>query len=329
MTANFKPDLHRPAQILVVDDDAVTRMQLRLYLQKEGHRVTLAQQGREALALFPNLNPELVLLDAMMPVMDGFDCCRALGELAPDCPVLMITGLEDEASVDRAFEAGAMDYVTKPIHWAVLRQRVKRLVYQTRLQRQLEAANELLQGLALVDELTQLANRRQLDDVLTTEWQAAQRGGYPVGLILIDVDYFKKYNDNYGHPAGDVCLREIARVLAASVSRPKDLVARYGGEEFMVVLPDTPLSGVQWVGENIRRGIRELNLRHEFSLVTNHVTLSMGCISAVPSSELSLAKTIALADQCLFQAKSEGRDRLVAYPPCSLLPPLDASGHPN
>ncbi|MEB3174537.1 MAG: PleD family two-component system response regulator [Cyanobacteriota bacterium] len=327
--ADFKQDLHRPAQILVVDDDPVTRMQLRLYLQKEGHQITLAQQGQEALALFPSLRPDLVLLDAMMPVMNGFDCCRALGELEPDCPVLMITGLEDEASVDRAFEAGAMDYVTKPIHWAVLRQRVKRLVYQNRLQLQLEAANQLLQGLALVDELTQLANRRQLDNVLATEWQAAQRGNYPVALILIDVDYFKKYNDHYGHPAGDVCLREIARVIAQSVSRPKDLAARYGGEEFMVVLPDTPLSGAQWVGETIRRGMRELNLPHEFSLAADHVTLSMGCISAVPSADFSLSEAIALTDHCLYQAKSEGRDRLITYPPCSPLSPLDASGPPN
>jgi diguanylate cyclase (GGDEF)-like protein len=316
----------QPAKILVVDDDPLMQMQLRLYLQKEGHQVAIARQGQEALAIFPDFAPDLVLLDAMMPVMDGFDCCQALSQLDPGhpVPVLMITGLEDEASVDRAFEAGASDYITKPIHWAVLRQRVKRLVEQTRLQRQLEAANQLLQGLALVDDLTQVANRRQLNSFLATEWQRAQRSGDPLGLLLIDVDYFKNYNDHYGHPAGDQCLQKIAQTLSAAVARPRDLVARYGGEEFMVVMPDTPLAGARWVGEKIRQSVKELELPHSQSAIANYVTLSMGCISVIPTAHSSLAHAVALVDQCLYQAKAQGRDRLIT-PATSLDPPSSSN----
>lgn len=165
------------AKILVVDDDGFMRMQLRVYLQKEGHRVELATNGEEALTKFAEIKPEVVLLDAVMPVMDGFACCQALMKIYqnPSPLVLMITGLDDEASVDRAFEAGAIDYVTKPIHWAVLRQRVKRLLYQNRLQHQLESVNQMLERLAKVDQLTQLANRRQLELFLDTEWSEAIR----------------------------------------------------------------------------------------------------------------------------------------------------------
>ena len=141
------------ATILVVDDDPFMQMQLKLYLQKEGHQVVLAKDGQDALVKFATAQPELVLLDAMMPVLDGFDCCQRLIRRYPENPplVLMITGLDDETSVDRAFEAGAIDYVTKPIHWAVLRQRVKRLLYQSRLQHQLESANQLLEKLSQID----------------------------------------------------------------------------------------------------------------------------------------------------------------------------------
>ncbi|MFM1842524.1 MAG: hypothetical protein RLZZ490_1260 [Cyanobacteriota bacterium] len=306
------PDVNT-ATILVVDDDPFMQMQLKLYLQKEGHQVIVAKNGQEALEQFATTQPELVLLDAMMPVLDGFDCCQRLVAQYADRPplVLMITGLEDETSVDRAFEAGAIDYVTKPIHWAVLRQRVKRLLYQSRLQRQLESANQLLEKLSQIDELTQLANRRQLDLFLTTEWQLALREQYPLTIMLCDVDYFKFYNDFYGHQAGDVCLQQVARVLAKVVGRPKDLVARYGGEEFMVVLPNTDAQGAQHLGHKIQTAIAALALPHARSVITDHLTLSIGSASMVPYPRSHWQTLIARADQCLYQAKAQGRNCLV------------------
>ncbi|MEB3159914.1 MAG: PleD family two-component system response regulator [Synechocystis sp.] len=304
------------ATILVVDDDPFMQMQLKLYLQKEGHEVILAKDGQAALDQFATTQPELVLLDAMMPVLDGFDCCQRLVERYPDNPplVLMITGLEDEASVDRAFAAGAIDYVTKPIHWAVLRQRVKRLLYQSRLQRQLESANKLLEKLSQIDALTQLANRRQLDLFLATEWQLALREQYSLTIMLCDVDYFKHYNDFYGHQAGDVCLQQVAKVLATVVGRPKDLVARYGGEEFMVVLPNTDAQGAKHLGHKIQTAIAALALPHARSAITDHLTLSIGAASIVPQPNSHWQTLIAQADQCLYQAKAQGRNRLVISP---------------
>ncbi|AIE75427.1 MULTISPECIES: PleD family two-component system response regulator [unclassified Synechocystis] len=309
-----KPTETSSAKILVVDDDGFMRMQLRVYLQKEGHRVELAENGQEALAKFAEIKPEVVLLDALMPVMDGFACCQALMDSYqnPSPLVLMITGLDDEASVDRAFEAGAIDYVTKPIHWAVLRQRVKRLLYQSRLQYQLESANQMLERLAKIDQLTQLANRRQLELFLDTEWSEAIREQYPFSVLLCDIDYFKNYNDYYGHQGGDSCLQKTAVALAKVVSRPKDLAARYGGEEFLIALPNTDLEGAVHIGEQIRREIAGLHIPHAQSAIADRVTLSIGCASTIPPHGSGWAQLVAKADKYLYQAKAEGRNRLVS-----------------
>ncbi|AGF50747.1 regulatory components of sensory transduction system [Synechocystis sp. PCC 6803] len=302
------------AKILVVDDDGFMRMQLRVYLQKEGHRVELATNGEEALTKFAEIKPEVVLLDAVMPVMDGFACCQALMKIYqnPSPLVLMITGLDDEASVDRAFEAGAIDYVTKPIHWAVLRQRVKRLLYQNRLQHQLESVNQMLERLAKVDQLTQLANRRQLELFLDTEWSEAIREQYPFSILLCDIDYFKNYNDHYGHQGGDDCLQQVAKALTRVVHRPKDLAARYGGEEFLIVLPNTDLQGAIHIGEDIQAEITRLAIPHVQSAIADHVTLSIGCASTIPRLGSDWGKLVGAADQYLYEAKAQGRNRLVS-----------------
>ncbi|MEB3227061.1 MAG: PleD family two-component system response regulator [Synechocystis sp.] len=311
-----KPPDTQAATILVVDDDPFMRMQLQLYLQKEGHRVMLAQNGQDALTQFEETQPELVLLDAIMPELDGFACCQLLMEHQADNPplVLMITGLDDQTSVDRAFEAGAIDYVTKPIHWAVLRQRVKRLLYQSRLQHQLESANQLLEKLSQIDELTQLANRRQLDLFLAAEWQFALREKYPFTVVLCDVDYFKYYNDFYGHQAGDLCLQRVAKVLADVVNRPKDLVARYGGEEFMLVLPNTDRNGAHYLVQRIQTDIETLAIPHAQSAIADYLTLSIGSASVIPKPGSRWQTLIAQADQCLYQAKAQGRNCFVISP---------------
>jgi PleD family two-component response regulator len=151
--------------VLIVDDEPFIRLILRHFLEGEGYKIAEAQNGREAIKAFNQLHPDIILLDAIMPDMDGFECCTHLEIL--DCskhtPVLMITGLEDQESVDRAFAVGAMDYITKPIHWPVLRQRVKRLIQQSQLQQKLEAVNVELQRLVTIDGLTQVANRRRFE----------------------------------------------------------------------------------------------------------------------------------------------------------------------
>lgn len=312
--------------ILVVDDDQFTRQLLRRVMEKEGYQVVEAANGEQGLEAYKRLKPHLVLLDALMPVMDGFTCCTQLQMLGSDnsleseallddtfqdasrTPVLMITGLEDQESVDRAFAVGATDYLTKPIHLAVLRQRVRRIIQQTQLYQKLEIANRELQRLAALDGLTGVANRRRFDQYLNDEWQRMAREQLPLSLILCDIDFFKRYNDTYGHQAGDACLRRVADSLRFCVKRSVDLVARYGGEEFAIVLPNTTAIGAAQVAEEIRTVVNTLKIEHIESAVSQYVTISLGVACMYPMPHTSPSMLVAAADTALYQAKAAGRN---------------------
>ncbi|MCC5663940.1 PleD family two-component system response regulator [Nostoc sp. CHAB 5784] len=299
--------------VLIVDDEPFIRLILRHFLEREGYQIAEAQNGIEAIKVFKQLHPDIVLLDAMMPDMDGFECCTQLQNFdsSKHAPILMITGLEDQESVDRAFAVGAMDYITKPVHWPVLRQRVKRLIEQSQLQQKLEAVNVELQRLVTIDGLTQVANRRRFEEYFNQEWQRMKREKCPLSLILCDVDFFKLYNDTYGHRIGDRCLQEIAKALKDIIKRPGDLVARYGGEEFAVILPNTDTEGATHVADNICHAVRTLAIPHKNSQVSHHVTISAGFTTEIPQPDSNLEEMIYAADRALYQAKAAGRDRFV------------------
>jgi diguanylate cyclase (GGDEF)-like protein len=222
----------------------------------------------------------------------------------------MITGLNDEESVNRAFEVGATDYVTKPINWPVLRQRVRRLIQQSRLYQYLEVANAQLNRLATLDGLTQLANRRRFDEYLAQQWRIMQREQHYLALLLCDVDFFKAYNDTYGHQAGDRTLQLIAEALNSEVKRPADLVARYGGEELAVILPNTHSEGAFILAQQIREKVKSLQINHNTSTVSDHVTLSIGVACQIPQLDETPDVLIRIADQALYKAKAYGRDRV-------------------
>ncbi|MEH1938649.1 MAG: PleD family two-component system response regulator [Nostoc sp.] len=299
--------------VLIVDDEPFIRLILRHFLEREGYQIAEAENGIEAIKVFNQLHPDIVLLDAIMPDMDGFECCTQLqpSNCSKHTPVLMITGLEDQESVDRAFEVGAMDYVTKPIHWPVLRQRVKRLIQQSQLQQKLEAVNGELQRLVTIDGLTQVANRRRFEEYFNQEWQRMKRDQQSLSLILCDVDFFKLYNDTYGHRVGDRCLQEIAKAIKDIIKRPGDLVARYGGEEFAVILPNTDTEGASCVADKICHAVRTLAIPHKNSQVSSHVTISVGFATEIPQPDSDLEEMIAAADRALYEAKAAGRDRFV------------------
>ncbi|BAW95117.1 two-component response regulator/ GGDEF domain protein [[Synechococcus] sp. NIES-970] len=340
--------------ILIIDDDPISRRLIRFWMEKEGYAVAEAVNGQEGLAVFQKTMPDIILLDFMMPVMDGLEFCEAfrhletvpkqtslenenlesteapqsrlsyqqelvayqqaedlLGKIART-PILMITAREDDESVTQAFEAGATDFITKPIHWAILRQRVRHLIYQAKLYQRLEATNVQLQRLAALDPLTQLANRRVFDLVLERQWRLMLRKQIPLSIIFIDVDFFKNYNDTYGHQAGDHCLFEVAQAIASQVQRPTDLVARYGGEEMIVILPDTASEGAQCLGERIIEQVRSLGIPHRTSLASPVVTVSLGVASAEPGFASTPEKFVEIADQALYEAKAQGRNQMVA-----------------
>lgn len=306
--------------ILIADDDLLTRKILEKSLQKDGYRVASAADGVECLELFRRERPVLALVDAMMPNMDGFDCCEAL--LAePDAanfPVLIITGLEEQEAIDKAFAVGAADYITKPIRWPVLRHRLRLLVEHLREQESLEANHRELQQLVMTDALTKLANRRRFDEELSKEWRRALRDGRMVSLVMIDIDSFKLYNDNYGHPQGDRCLQQVAQALSSNVHRGADLIARYGGEEFAVVLPNTHAVGAHHVAERIRQAVWDANLPHLYGrrdqngeLLRDRVTVSLGVANLSPQQDLSPANLVQLADEALYRAKAKGGNKTV------------------
>lgn len=328
---------NNPPLILVVDDDRSLRMLLREFMELEGYQVVEVNNGKQCLEAYADKKPDLILLDALMPEMDGFTCCKELWQIAKNnlalalanfdtggslgntiisrlwerTPILMITSLDDPATVDRAFESGASDFVTKPIHWAILRQRVRRLLQQAQLYKQLEAANQALQKLANIDGLTGVANRRHFDQYLSSQWLSLAQEQAQLSLILCDIDYFKLYNDKYGHPAGDVCLQKVATVLGQSAEKIQGLVARYGGEEFAVIMPYTPATGAVRIAASMQAAIRELEIIHTESGVSQYVTLSLGVGTTIPSFKSSAYELIQTADKALYQAKAQGRNRII------------------
>jgi diguanylate cyclase (GGDEF)-like protein len=302
-------------RILLVDDDLTVRARVSESLEEDGFEVILAKNGNDGIAAYQEHRPDLILVDAVMPILDGFEFCEQLKNLGERLtPILMITSLDDNESVDRAFAAGATDYITKPINLSILRQRVRNLIRQSHsIEKQLselQQANQNLQLLANLDSLTKLSNRRGFDDYIENEWERMKRIKAPLSLIMCDVDFFKNYNDKYLHPTGDKCLVKVAMAMRNAVRRSGDLVARYGGEEFAIVLPNTDALGAVSVGENVRSAIKKLQITHEASAVCEHVTISVGVSTIVPTYENDFHALIHAADKALYQAKSLGRDRV-------------------
>jgi diguanylate cyclase (GGDEF)-like protein len=236
-------------------------------------------------------------MDLLMPEVDGLVACRRI-KSSPglaDTPLIMVTAEDSAESVKEAFEAGAIDYVKKPVNRVELMARVKsalRLKQEMDCRKareeELVVLTEKLRKLSIVDGLTGVANRRNFDDVLNRAWRRAQRESSSVALIIADIDHFKSFNDRYGHQTGDECLRRVAQVLAQSVKRPYDLVARYGGEEFAVLLPDTPGAAAERLAEEMRKAVESLDTGNIHAQDGRPVTISAGVASVIPATELAI-----------------------------------------
>jgi diguanylate cyclase (GGDEF)-like protein len=297
-------------KILVVDDEADTRGMLCVSLESEEFDILEAKTGFSCISTVMSEAVDIILLDAMLPDIDGFKCCEILHErLQENCPpVLIITGLSDEESVNRAFEAQATDFITKPVNLSVLHHRIKRVLRERQLFRELEKTNSKLQQISRTDELTQLSNRRYFMAALNREWRRLSRERKPLSLLLCDLDSFKQFNDTYGHLEGDRCLQLFSQILRSCVERSTDVVARYGGEEFILLLPNTSLEGLEAIDGKIRAALKECAIPHRNSPVDEYMTFSAGGTTTVPFPTADANKLIADADQALYEAKARGRN---------------------
>lgn len=312
---------------LIVDDNEMNREILRRHLGRQGYsQIFTAENGKQALDMIESQKFDLILLDIMMPEVNGFQVLEQLksNSHVNHVPVIVVSALDEIDSIVKCIGMGAEDYLTKPYNPILLRARVTACIekkilrdQEHRYRHQLEEANQKLaevnrqlERLSNLDGLTSIANRRHFDNVLEREWKASQREGSYLSLVIFDVDFFKQYNDSYGHLAGDDCLRRVAQLAESSLSRPRDLAARYGGEEFAIILPNTDLKGAENIALKICSGVMALEIPHESSQISQYITVSIGVSSMIPSSDTTPNHLIADADKALFQAKQGGRNQV-------------------
>ena len=301
-------------KILLVEDSATLRHATTSYIRAAGHLAVVAESGEEALQLVEREPVDLIIMDVEMPGLNGFETTRLMREWLGEhwIPIIFLTGKNDDASYKEGIEAGGDDYLIKPVSEVILTAKIRAMGRITDMRDQLHKLNAELENLSQRDGLTRLYNRRTFTELSKQQWSIATRNHQPLSLIMLDIDHFKPYNDFYGHPAGDECLRRISKALSDALQRPADIVARYGGEEFIILLPETELHGAKLVGENILLAINQLEIMHERSNTASHVTASIGIASCQHTTGRTLDDMIKQADSMLYHAKNNGRNRVAA-----------------
>lgn len=324
------PEVPAPADnylsmVLLVDDQVMVCEAVRRAL---AHQPDLdfhyCTDPQEAVEVALRLKPTVILQDLVMPGVDGLELVRTYRQhpALHSVPVIVLSAKDDPATKSDAFQNGANDYLVKLPDKVELMARIR---YHTRAyldhlqrdeayralresQRELMRANLELERLTRIDGLTGLGNRRYFDEYLAAEWKRGLRTGAPLSVLMIDVDHFKRYNDAYGHLAGDDVLKQVAGVIQNGAERSTDLAARFGGEEFVVILTDVSPEGAAHVAERLVQGVRDLNIAHG----SGRVTISVGAATAFPRAEAEPGALLNAADLALFAAKNAGRDRAVA-----------------
>ena len=297
------------ATILIVDDMSTNLMMLSDIL-KDDYNIKISKTGEKAIELCKNLDIDLVLLDIEMPLMNGYEVCKNLKnyEKTKNIPIIFVSAKNSEEDEEYGLNLGAIDYISKPFSKVIIKARVKNQI-------KLKQKTELLEKLSNYDGLTNIKNRRYFDDRLTQVYKDSKIKNTNLALMMIDIDFFKPYNDNYGHGKGDEALKIVAKTLENSVlntlDRPNDLVARYGGEEFVVLLSNIDLKELEEISNRLVKAIRDANIEHKFSKVASYLTISLGAVLYKSSNDLSIASIMKSADEALYEVKQKSRDNFL------------------
>lgn len=312
--------------ILLVDDES-TNLKILSNLLKEKYDLRVVKNGQQAIDLVAKGKlPDLILLDIVMPDIDGYSICEYFKtkENTKDIPIIFISSMNNFENEEKGLRLGAVDYITKPFVPSIVLSRVnthlklsnsikeiKKLYAESIcMNKKLEEANSKLNELSLLDELIGIPNRRSFNRTIKFEYKKAILEEKPISLILIDIDFFKRFNDNYGHVKGDDVLCFVGQEIQISLRQSDDFVARYGGEEFVVILPNTDLEDAEKIAERIRQNVENLKINHEFSEVSPYLTISCGLMCNIPEKIDTLDEFINQTDKLLYIAKSKGKNRI-------------------
>ncbi len=305
-------------KVLVVDDSKSIRAVVAQCISALGHDILNAENGEQAVQCIKENDVDLMLVDIEMPGINGYEATQQIRAIdgLEWFPIIFLSSKQDDDSFANAILAGGDAYLSKPVNSLQLKLTITAMerIYTVRqqlhkAQEELKVINKELKEMALFDKLTGLANRRNFDESLEIQFRLAKRQKIPLSLIICDIDFFKKYNDTYGHQQGDDCLIEVAKGIALIPDRPTDKACRYGGEEFVVILPDTDLQGSLQVAENIRKAVMDKKIPHTKSSISDFVTLSLGVVTYIGQFK-SLEQVLKAADDALYRAKNKGRNRI-------------------
>ncbi|NJA07538.1 diguanylate cyclase [Methylococcaceae bacterium WWC4] len=294
-------------KILAVDDSPENLDLIKNILEPH-YQVKVAVRGDLALQIANTQDLDLILLDIMLDDMDGYEICKRLKshDKTRNIPIIFLTAKRSEEDEVHGFRIGGNDYITKPFSPSIVLARVKTQI-------QLKTKSDLLEKLASLDGLTEIPNRRAFDAALERQWNQSKRNGMPLSLLIADIDHFKQFNDYYGHPLGDDCLKKVSASLRTTTHRPEDLVARLGGEEFAILLPNTDAIGAMIRADQYRQAVENLKTPHILNEPYRLVTISIGVATLQPHARDDVSTLLGAADNALYQAKHQGRNRVCGH----------------
>jgi diguanylate cyclase (GGDEF)-like protein len=296
-------------RVLICDDSRTISALIMNYVQEDFHEVVLANSGNQALEVLSQQSVDLIIMDVEMPGLNGFEVTQKIRKQYPNwIPIIFLTANNTEEAFARGIDVGGDDYLLKPISPEILKAKIRAMARIDDMRKELVELNQKLEKISNTDSLTNIMNRRGFEDYGKKLWLASRRKSHAMSVLMIDIDYFKKYNDNYGHQKGDESLREVARAISEALVRPLDVVARVGGEEFSVLLADTDEAGANVVAQRILASVQALELEHSVSPVSACMSVSVGVASVNDTKKYEMYELLGVADKALYQSKGNGRN---------------------